>query len=106
MRLNSNVIYKEYFFSLQTFSFFNNSKEIVEFFDEYNFALIKKKSHIKQLYNQILNKCNHEEEPITVFIPTVKISIKCEKKIMAKAYQNPKLIIKKIEIIHAIITIE
>lgn len=73
MRINSNVIYKEYFFSLQTFSFFDNNKEIIDFFDEYNFALIKKKSHIKQLYDQILHKFSNEELPITVFIPTVKM---------------------------------
>lgn len=74
MKMNSNVIYKEYFFSLKTFSFFNNNKEIVEYFDEYNFSVIKKKFCIKQLYDEILNKNNFDNnKSLNVFIPAEKM---------------------------------
>ena len=74
MKMNSNVIYQEYFFSLLTFSFFNNNKEVVEFFDEYNFSIMKKKYEIKCLYNQIINKNNFDnKKSLDVFIPIEKM---------------------------------
>lgn len=70
MKINTNMVFKEYFFSLQTFSFLDNTKNIEDFFDEYNYSIINKQSQIKDLYHKIADKCKDMQSDINVFIPT------------------------------------